>query len=86
VAALLHPDWSEIGQSGRLWSRAETLEEIGPVPATRVEVISSERVADDAILLLWRAVSRDRSSLRSTLWVRVGGRWQARFHQGTTEP
>ena len=86
VAALLHPDWSEIGQSGRLWTRAETLEDIGPVPATRVEVISSERVADDTILLLWRAVSEERSSLRSTLWVRVGGRWQARFHQGTTEP
>ena len=86
VAALLHPDWSEIGQSGRLWTRADTLAEIGPVPPVEVEVISSERVADDAILLIWRAVGEGRSALRSTLWVRTGGRWQARFHQGTTEP
>lgn len=86
VAALLHPDWSEIGQSGRLWTRADTLAGIGPVPPVRVEVVSTERVGDDVILLLWRAVSADRSTLRSTLWVRTGGHWQARFHQGTTEP
>ena len=27
-----------------------------------------------------------KSTLRSTLWVRSGGQWRARFHQGTDEP
>ncbi len=86
VAALLHPDWCEIGQSGRLLTRADTLADIGPVAPVRVEVISTDRVGADAILLLWRAVAADRATLRSTLWVRTGERWQARFHQGTREP
>ena len=40
----------------------------------------------DTILLLWRALADERSTLRSSLWVRAGGQWQQRFHQGTDEP
>jgi ribonuclease HI len=86
VAALLHPQWCEVGRSGRLWERGEMLEVIAPLstPAS-LDAISVSRVADDAILLLWRASTDERSTLRSSLWVRVGGHWQQRFHQGTDE-
>lgn len=85
VAALLHPDWQEVGRSGRLWTREAVLDEIGPIEPVRVEVLSTSRLADDVILLLWRTSTAERSTLRSTLWVRTGGQWQARFHQGTDE-
>lgn len=85
VAALLHPDWQEVGRSGRLWTREEQLDVIGPIGPVDVEVISVDRVGADAILLLWRTSTAERSTLRSTLWVRSGGQWQARFHQGTDE-
>jgi ribonuclease HI len=86
VAALLHPDWQEIGRSGRLWTREAVLEEIGPIEPVDFQVVSVDRLGPDTILLLWRTSTRERSTLRSTLWLRTGGQWQARFHQGTDEP
>ncbi len=85
VAALLHPEWQEVGRSGRLWTRDDVLAEIGPIEPVSLDVVSVERVDRDTILLLWRALTDERSTLRSSLWLRVGGQWQQRFHQGTDE-
>lgn len=86
VAALLHEDWFEIGASGRLWSRAEMLAEIGPL-STAVEcvILRVSVIARDEILVLWRAAGAEGSTLRTSLWVRVSGHWRQRFHQGTPE-
>lgn len=86
VAALLHPDWQEVGRSGRLWTREDSLAVIGPSEPLDFEVVSTDRIGPDTILLLWRTSTDDRSTLRSTLWVRSSGQWRARFHQGTDEP
>ncbi len=85
VAALLHADWQEVGRSGRLWTRDDILAEIGPIAPVELEVVSTDRLGPDTILLLWRAGADGRSTLRSSLWVRHGGQWQQRFHQGTDE-
>lgn len=85
VAALLHPDWREIGASGRLWTRAEMLAEIGSLPPTTLEVISLVRVDADSMLLVWRSAADRGTALRSSLWVRLHGHWRQRFHQGTSE-
>ena len=85
VAALLHPQWQEVGASGRLWSRDDVLDEIGPIGPVALDVINVSRIAPDLILLVWRASSDDGSRLRSSLWQRTGGQWQQRFHQGTAE-
>jgi ribonuclease HI len=87
VAALLHPDWQEIGASGVLWEREATLDRIGPLesPVT-LDVVRVTRVGPDTILLVWRASSDDGSRLRSSLWQRTGGQWRQLFHQGTREP
>ena len=86
VAALLHPQWQEIGASGVVWEREATLDRIGPLagPVT-LDVLTVSRVAPDLILLVWRASSDEGSRLRSSLWQRAGGQWQQRFHQGTVE-
>ena len=86
VAALLHPEWQEVGRSGRLWTRADVLDEIGPIDPVSLDVVAVDRVDRDTILLVWRALADGRSTLRSSTWVRVGGHWQQRFHQGTDEP
>jgi ribonuclease HI len=86
VAGLLDAAWSEIGASGRLWTRADLLAEIGPLAEeTTLDVVSIERLAPGAILLIWRSVSDTGSVLRSSLWVRAGHTWVQRFHQGTPE-
>lgn len=86
VAALLHPDWQEVGRSGRLWTRDDLLVDIGPIDPVELEVVTLDRLGPDTILLVWRAAADGRSTLRSSLWLRTGGQWQQRFHQGTDEP
>lgn len=86
VAALLHQDWQEVGHSGRLWTRDDTLDAIGPIEPVSLEVVSVDRLGADTILLVWRATGDGRATLRSSVWVRTGSDWQQRFHQGTDEP
>ena len=87
VAALLDPAWTEVGRSGRAWTREEILAEIGPLPSpVELEVLGVDRVAEGVLLLRWRGVDRSGdSTLRSSLWVRSGGGWRQRHHQGTPE-
>ncbi|SER16489.1 RNase H family protein [Microlunatus flavus] len=85
VDALLDPAWSEVGASGRLWSRDEVLSTITPLDDAELEVLSVETLAPDVVLLVWRSRVSGRAALRSSVWVRSGGRWRQRFHQGTLE-
>lgn len=93
AAALLHPDWVEVGASGRVWGRDEMLDALaaaGPAASggspVRLEVIEATAFSDDHVLLVWRAHSSRGTSLRSSVWLRTGSGWQQRFHQGTREP
>ena len=87
VAALLHPDFEEIGRSGTLWGRDAILEVLAveDAPAAEIAVLGTERLGSDVILLTARTVDERGASLRSSLWLRSGGRWRLRFHQGTPE-
>ncbi|NUP60503.1 MAG: ribonuclease HI family protein [Pseudarthrobacter sp.] len=87
TAVLLHPDFTEIGSSGRMWTRDAmmmALEE-DPGERTEIEILGADRVATDAVLLTYRSFARAGTTLRSSLWVLDGGRWRLRFHQGTPE-
>lgn len=87
VAALLHPQWSELGASGQLWTREEFLAEVEPLGAVSLETVSAEEVDDDTVLLVWRSTSDTDSThdgvLHSSWWVRVQGRWVQRFHHAS---
>ena len=87
VAAILHRDFEEIGSSGRLWNREAIVNELAGEQPERVdfEVLRSDVVLPDAILLTSRTSDSRGSALRSSLWLRVDGRWRIRFHQGTPE-
>ncbi|GAA2179164.1 ribonuclease HI family protein [Brooklawnia cerclae] len=84
---LLHPEFTEFGASGRIWTRNRLLAETGPLPVRLAfEPIGTERLADDVILLRWRAVGAHGTWLRSSVWQRVEGSWRCRFAQGTPVP
>lgn len=88
VAALLHPDFEEIGHSGRLWGRDAIVQELSAETdesAAGFELLGTEALSPEIILLTARTVDARGSSLRSSLWLRVNGRWRLRFHQGTPE-
>ncbi|MGL5248938.1 MAG: RNase H family protein [Brooklawnia sp.] len=84
VRELLHPQFTEFGAAGRIWTRNRLLAEIGPMPMrVRYEAIGADRLADDLVLLRWRALSAHSEWLRSSIWQRTDGKWQLRFAQGT---
>ncbi|MFE5838189.1 RNase H family protein [Arthrobacter sp. NPDC056493] len=84
---LLHPDFTEIGTAGRLWTRDAMMMSLEESPGGPVDldVLSADRIGADTILLTYRSYSRAGSALRSSLWVLDGDQWRLRFHQGTPE-
>lgn len=78
---LLHRDFSEVGQSGKVWSRAAIIEALVADPALVGEpkdLVVDELAYGNALVTYQLAGVR-----RSSIWIRENGRWQIRFHQGT---
>jgi ribonuclease HI len=87
LAAILHTDFEEIGRSGRLWGREAIVQALAEEKPAGVdfELLGSDRLSPESILLTIRTTDDRGTALRSSLWLRVNGRWRLRFHQGTPE-
>jgi hypothetical protein len=88
LPTLLADDFLEFGASGRTWEVGTMRETLaGAAPSDLVELLEFEisELAPDVVLATYR-LGQPRPSNRSTIWVRRGGRWQVRFHQGTLRP
>ncbi len=87
TAVLLHPDFMEIGSSGRVWARDAMMMALEEDPGERtdIEILGTDRIGTSAVLLTYRSFARSGTTLRSSLWVLDGDRWRLRFHQGTPE-
>jgi hypothetical protein len=89
AVGLLHEAFREFGASGRVWDRAQIVDSLaadpGDTPA-EPEDLQAVMLTDDVILLTYRARRPDRTSLRSSLWVRGEAGWKLLFHQGTVSP
>ena len=98
VDALLHPDFVEIGASGRLWSRPEmiaaltgepgpnaTTEQLGHDSATAIRAWSmvGRRLAADLVLIGYQTAAGGRIARRTSLWQQTGAGWRLLHHQGT---
>ena len=89
---LLHPDFHEFGASGRAWDRSGTILALTgerppaeDVPATAAG-ITGIRLADDVVHVTYLSRRDQRSSHRSSIWLRTGAGWRLYFHQGTLTP
>jgi ribonuclease HI len=85
VERLLHPEFREIGASGRLWNRDEMVVALAEDPGTGATATEVEAriVADGVVLVSYVAESAAGRSRRSSLWVRGEDGWRVLFHQGT---
>ena len=92
--AVLAADFTEIGASGRRWTRHETLDLLHADPPDMTISIEAFEVADlgpDLVLATYDAVGTGtdgapRRNRRSSLWLRHGDRWEITFNQGTSVP
>jgi 8-oxo-dGTP diphosphatase len=92
LAQLLHPDFHEVGRSGRRYDRATVLRYLSEHPGPDAAEAGGhrvERLAEDcALLSFWTTHPAGHGELRtrvlrSSVWRRSADGWQLFYHQGT---
>jgi hypothetical protein len=89
---LLHPDFHEVGRSGRTYDRQTVVGylaalEVQPVVAS--DCFSLVELGPQVALLTYRSAHVEpgkglvNHTLRSSVWVQSSQGWQLRYHQGT---
>ena len=84
LADLIADDFVECGASGRTWDASAVRKMLAGAAQARptVEGFEIEFLADGVVLATYR-ITAPTVSNRSSVWIRRGGAWQVRFHQGT---
>lgn len=91
VDRLLHPDYLEVGSTGRMWTRQEILEPVGDFTAELTDFATAE-IGPGVLLVTYTSVVHELSGIdevtegrvkRSSLWLHSDGQWRLRYHQGT---
>lgn len=82
---MLAPDMTEVGVSGREWSRSEIIKMLLEETADPILVSHgrAQRISDDVILVCWESEQGARRALRRSLWRRDSDGWRLVHHQGT---
>ena len=85
VARMLASDFSEIGRSGRRWSRDEMIAALAADPGVESEAsgFRGRTVADGLVLVEYQTTDARGTAHRTSLWRRTDDGWQVAFHQGT---
>lgn len=86
ASRLLADDFTEIGASGRSWSRLEILDALASEPDGAAIVATDWAVRElaEGVALVTFVTDRDgRRARRSSVWRWERGGWRAVFHQGT---
>ncbi|GAA2304706.1 hypothetical protein GCM10010149_63050 [Nonomuraea roseoviolacea subsp. roseoviolacea] len=88
MAELLDPEFTEIGASGRFWTRSEIIasvvESTRPAdPPITVSDMTGVLLAPDIVHLTDVSDNAGRRARRSSVWRRSGDGWRVYFHQGT---
>ena len=98
VRALLADEFIEFGSSGRVYDKASIIEALASEPAAEaaltpdVHDFTAYPIAPNTVLVTYRSSrnrpdgSGTRTTLRSSIWKLIDGRWQMLFHQGTVVP
>ncbi|MHB8255202.1 MAG: nuclear transport factor 2 family protein [Acidiferrobacter sp.] len=93
LTTLLAEDFCEVGCSGRLYDKTETISRLATHIGRHFSITDFQirfLAPDVALLIYLLIVTEDpdttRSSWRSSLWQCHHGRWQIHFHQGTPVP
>lgn len=85
---LLHPEFEEVGRSGRHWHRDAMIDALLDAPGEGFSLTQerAERLAPGVILVTYGAhdhAADHAASRHASIWVLEHGHWQVRYHQGT---
>ena len=85
---ILADDFFEIGSSGFMHDKKECLETGVVLTEMKLHNYEIYPLAHDVVLATYFLVdtTRERNTLRSSIWKFINGKWQLYFHQGTITP
>ncbi|THE10756.1 DUF4440 domain-containing protein [Bacillus timonensis] len=85
---ILADDFFEIGSSGYMFNKKECLDSGVALTEMSLHNYEIHPLAPDVVLTTYFIVdkTRNRNTLRSSIWKHIDGRWQLYFHQGTITP
>lgn len=91
VADLLADDFIEFGSSGVIFNKRQIIDALQRESPLQLSLTDFRALVltSDVVLVTYRAIRHDFtenetiSSLRSSIWKLIEGRWQIVFHQGT---
>ncbi len=88
LSTLLADDFVEFGSSGRVYDKNAIVAALATETSRAREMLDFRvtMLGPDSALATYRVETASSASLRSSTWIRRDGRWQLRFHQGTTAP
>jgi glyoxylase I family protein len=93
LETLIDEAFSEVGASGRTYDRGSILPLLRgrPAPELAIDGFTATELAGDVVLVTYRTIVNEPGgppaiTLRASIWVRRGGRWRLRYHQGTRGP
>jgi len=92
---LLHPEFSEVGRSGRQYTRETVIAHLA-AQETQPDIVAknycSKVLGPGVALLRYESAHRNPdgtlvlAALRSSVWLQTEGGWQLIYHQGTSAP
>ena len=86
MTKLLADDFFEFGSSGNIWYKEDQLNgDDGMILEMIIDNFEVHSLAENVALTTYRIMdnTRNRLTLRSSIWKNRDGRWQMFFHQGT---
>jgi hypothetical protein len=92
LATLLADDFIEFGSSGQVFDKPQTIAVLQNESTDKLTLIDYQTkvLAANVVLTTYQAVRHSHeteqttTSLRSSIWKFLSGRWQVVFHQGTS--
>lgn len=93
LTVLLHPNYIEIGYSGRTYDFDSIVEDLLSESKQDFEIWSQEykinELASNMVQLIYKSARVDgqgrlsRHAKRASIWIKESGKWQMKFHQAT---
>ena len=93
METVLAADFVEVGSSGRVYDRRETIEAVPQHPEVELPLpeFAVRSLSQSAAIVTYRSVQRlpdgtTRRASRASVWIAAGDKWAIAYHQGTLEP
>ncbi|TSB46001.1 DUF4440 domain-containing protein [Alkalicoccobacillus porphyridii] len=85
LGELLADDFIEIGSSGKKFGKNECLKGGVALDEMTLHDFEMRHLSEQAVLTTYRVQNhtKNRTTLRSSIWQKMNGRWRLYFHQGT---